>query len=127
MASRLVGTGSALPSYVSLDRPTTDEFEYEKPHYAGSGHAPFRPFGEVLDDLTPVKSFDRLRDRKALLAALDEMRRKIEQQDSTSGRSPTGLDRFQGRLVAGPLRLDPGLEGRLLGQQSVRFDRAYLD
>ena len=35
--------GSPLPPYVSLDRPTTDQFEFEKPYYAGAGHAPFRP------------------------------------------------------------------------------------
>ena len=47
-----------MPTYVSLDRPTTDEFEYEKPHYAGSGHGPFRPFGNALEDLTPVANLE---------------------------------------------------------------------
>ena len=51
VVSRLARHASPLPPYVSLDEATTDQFEYEKPHYAGAGHAPFRPFGEALDDL----------------------------------------------------------------------------
>src|SRR5437016_4394166 len=69
VVSRLHGGAGALPAYVSLDRPTTDEFEFEKPYYAGSAHAPFRPFGSALDDLTPVKDLGQLQDRKQLLAA----------------------------------------------------------
>src|SRR5437763_4673414 len=44
--SRLCGPGAALPAYISLNRPSTDQFEFEKPYYAGAHHAPFRPFGE---------------------------------------------------------------------------------
>src|SRR5581483_4671571 len=69
VVSRLAGTGSALPPYVSLSRATTDQFEFEKPHYAGPAHAPFRPFGEALKDLEPVKSPELLHDRKQLLNA----------------------------------------------------------
>src|SRR6185436_15653390 len=58
--SRLAGSGTAIPSYVSLDEATVEQFEFEKPFYAGAGHAPFRPFGDILEDLQPVKSFDRL-------------------------------------------------------------------
>src|SRR5262245_11108857 len=43
VASRLLGPVEKLPAYVSLERPTTDQFEFEKPHYAGPAHAPFRP------------------------------------------------------------------------------------
>ena len=60
IVSRQVGSGSSLPAYVSLNQPSTDEFEYEKPYYAGSGHGPFRPFGEALADLTPVNSLEQL-------------------------------------------------------------------
>src|SRR5262245_33552690 len=67
VVSRLGETGPRMPAYVSLSRPTTDEFEYEKPFYAGAGHAPFRPFGEALTDLNPVKDLDQLQDRKQLL------------------------------------------------------------
>ncbi len=33
----------------------SDRFEYEKPYYAGAQHAPFRPFGDALDNLLPVR------------------------------------------------------------------------
>src|SRR4051794_5623323 len=62
VVSRLGRERSALPPYVSLDRATVDPFEFEKPYYAGPGHAPFRPFGEALDDLKPVQSLDQLQD-----------------------------------------------------------------
>lgn len=88
--SRLGGTGSSLPSYVSLNRPTTDQFEFEKPHYAGANHGPFRPFGEALADLTPVRSLERLRDRRELLTAFDTLHRQLDHRDAT-----VGLDRFQ--------------------------------
>jgi len=85
---------AALPPYVSLDQPTTDPFEFEKPHYAGSGHAPFRPFGDVLDDLTPVKSLERFQDRRQLLAAFDGLLRSVDAQDALAG-----IDRFQAQAV----------------------------
>jgi hypothetical protein len=90
VVSRLSEVKSPLPAYVSLDRPTTDEFEFEKPFYAGASHAPFRPFGESVENLTPVKSLDRLNDRKKLLAAFDSMRRDLDEKDGLAG-----LDRFQ--------------------------------
>jgi hypothetical protein len=94
VVSLLGGGTSSLPPYVSLERPTTDEFEYEKPYYAGSGHAPFRPFGDALNDMAPVKSLDRLEDRKQLLAAFDTMRRDLDRD-----RSLDGLDRFHARAL----------------------------
>src|SRR5215813_10148809 len=100
VVSRLSGNASAVPTYVSLDRPTTDEFEFEKPYYAGAGHAPFRPFGSALDDLTPPQSLDRLQDRKQLLAAFDGMRRDLDTGDALRG-----LDQFQARaleMIASP-------------------------
>src|ERR1700722_9513868 len=67
VVSKLAPSTSSLPTYVSLDRPSTDQFEFEKPYYAGSNHAPYRPFGEALDDLRPVGSLDQFGDRKKLL------------------------------------------------------------
>src|SRR5437763_5499104 len=89
VVSRLARADSPMPPYVSLSRPTTDQFEFEKPYYAGSAHAPFRPFGEAIDDLKPAPALDRLRDRKQLLAAFDSMRRDLERPGSAAG-----LDRF---------------------------------
>src|SRR5204862_7553776 len=54
VVSRLADNPSAIPTYVSLDRSANEIDEFERPHYAGSGHAPFRPFGNALQDLTPV-------------------------------------------------------------------------
>jgi hypothetical protein len=94
VVSRLAGNASAVPTYVSLDRATTDQFEFEKPYYAGAGHAPFRPFGSAVEDLQPVKSFEQLQDRKQLLSAFDTMRRDLDKGDAL-----TGLDRFQARAL----------------------------
>jgi hypothetical protein len=94
IVSRLQGSGSSLPAYVSLDRPSTDQFEFEKPYYAGPSHTPFRPFGDALADLTPVQSLERLQDRRQLLATFDSARRTIDQAQ-TSG----GLDRFHAQAL----------------------------
>lgn len=90
IVSRYQGSGSALPPYVSLNRDSTDEFEYEKPYYAGSGHGPFRPFGEALADLMPVNSLERLQERRTLLSTFDAARRNGEQMQAAGG-----LDRYQ--------------------------------
>jgi Protein of unknown function (DUF1501) len=101
VVGKLAGSGADLPAYVSLNpKGSTDRFEYEKPYYAGAQHAPFRPFGDALDNLGPVKSFDRLADRKELLAAFDTMRREL---DATG--QAAGMDRFQARafdLITSP-------------------------
>ena len=94
VVSKLGASRSSIPSYVSLSERTTDQFEYEKPAYAGAGHAPFRPFGEALDDLAPVKSLSQLEDRKALLAGFDRLRRGIEENADWRG-----MDRFQAQAL----------------------------
>ncbi|MFM8274691.1 MAG: DUF1501 domain-containing protein [Gemmata sp.] len=94
VASKLAGGRSLLPPYVSLNRPTTDQFEFEKPYYAGSDHAPFRPFGNAVDDLAPVRSLDALADRKELLRSFDTLRRDIDRVDSIRG-----MDQFQARAL----------------------------
>jgi Protein of unknown function (DUF1501) len=90
VVSRLAPRTSALPPYVSLDRPTTDQFEFEKPYYAGAGHSPFRPFGSAVDDLLPVRSLETLASRRNLLTAFDQMRRDLDVQQTAAG-----MDRFQ--------------------------------
>jgi hypothetical protein len=94
VVSRLSESKSSLPAYVSLDRPSTDQFEFEKPYYAGASHAPFRPFGEAVDNLSPVKSLDRLGDRKKLLNAFDSMRRQLDDRGAFAG-----MDRFQAQAL----------------------------
>lgn len=94
VVSRLVGNNSALPTYVALNRATTDQFEFEKPYYAGPGHAPFRPFGEALEDLTPVRNLQQLQDRRQLLATFDSMRRDLDAQGAVSA-----LDRHHAQAL----------------------------
>jgi hypothetical protein len=94
VVSRLVGTALPLPTYVSLSPPTTGEFEYEKPFYAGAGHAPFRPFEDALTDLQPVKDLGQLRDRKQLLTAFDAVGRGMDRQDAFAG-----VDRFRAQAL----------------------------
>ncbi len=84
----------SLPTYISLDEPTTEQFEFELPHYAGAGHAPFRPFAESINDLTPAKDLDQLAGRKALLRSFDEVRRGLHQEDRYAA-----LDRFQAQAL----------------------------
>jgi uncharacterized protein DUF1501 len=94
VASRLAGNRSPLPTYVSLDRPTTDQFEFEKPYYAGSGHAPFRPFGSAVENLAPVRSLDQLQERRRLVNLFDTMRRDLDTQQTA-----VGIDRFQAQAL----------------------------
>lgn len=93
IVSRLAPTQFALPTYVSQNQ-TSEMFDYEKPHYAGAGHSPFRPFQESLSDLTPVKNPERLDNRKSLLAALDNLHRQLDQRDAFEG-----LERFQAQAL----------------------------
>jgi hypothetical protein len=84
------GHASPMPPFVSLRELGGEPFEFEKPHYAGAGHAAFRPFGQTLENLSPVKDLDRLEDRRQLLAGFDDTRRKLDQDELAAG-----LDRFQ--------------------------------
>jgi len=95
VVSRLAGGNSPLPSYVSLDRATTDQFEFEKPYYAGSGHAPFRPFGEALENLKPVKSMELLHDRRRLLNVFDAARRDLDRKQAAGG-----LEQFHAQAMS---------------------------
>lgn len=87
---------SSLPAYVSLDRPSTDQFEFEKPYYAGASHRPFRPFGEAIENLKPAKdvSLPRLGDRRQLLQDFDTLRRDIDQRGEFAG-----LDKFNAQAL----------------------------
>ncbi|MFO0804992.1 MAG: DUF1501 domain-containing protein [Gemmataceae bacterium] len=94
VVSKLTNSPSPLPQYISLDRPGDDRFEFEKPYYAGSNHAPYRPFGDALDDLRPAKSLDDLSDRKSVLKSFDTMRRDLDRGDSLAG-----MEKFQAQAL----------------------------
>lgn len=94
VVSRLAKHASPLPPYVSLQEASTvDRFEFEKPHYAGAGHAAFRPFGDAFENLSPVKSLQRLEDRRALLAGFSQLQRTLESE------ATSGIDRFQAKAL----------------------------
>jgi hypothetical protein len=90
VVSRLAERRSDLPPYVCLAPGAAEQFEYEKPYYAGAGHAPFRPMGEALEDLAPAPALDRLRDRRQLLRTFDTMRRDLDRSGTLNG-----LDQYQ--------------------------------
>ncbi len=92
--SRLKGGVGPLPPYVSLAEGPQGVFDFELPHYAGLGHAPFRPKDESVEDLTPVKSLDQLQGRRQLLAAFDRWRQQADQIASYSA-----IDRFQSQAL----------------------------
>jgi hypothetical protein len=94
VVSRLAGGESSLPTYVSLSRRTTAQFEFENPSYAGSGHTPFRPFGEAVEDLTPVRSLAQLQDRRQLLSTFDTMRRELDASGAAGA-----VDRYQSQAL----------------------------
>jgi hypothetical protein len=86
-----------LPTYVSLDRPATDEFDFQKPYYAGAAHRPFRPFGEGLEDLKLSKEVTpaRLGDRRQLLESFDNLRRDIDQRGEFEGMDKFGVQALE--------------------------------
>ncbi len=94
IVSKLAPTKFSLPTYVSLKQSSGEMFDYEKPHYIGAAHAPFRPFEESLKDLAPVKNLEMLESRKSLLAAFDNLQRDLDRRDAFSG-----LDRFQAQAL----------------------------
>lgn len=94
IVSKLHGGHAGMPAYVALNRPTTDQFEFEKPYYAGAAHAPFRPFDEAVDNLAVVKDSNKLKDRKELLQSFDQMRRELDASGQVAG-----LDTFQAKAL----------------------------
>ncbi len=94
LVSRLSSPATSLPTYVSVGRRPSPEFDYELPNYAGAAHAPFRPYEESLDDLTPVAELDRLQRRRELLKAFDTMARVADQATNYAT-----LDRFQAQAL----------------------------
>jgi uncharacterized protein (DUF1501 family) len=94
IVSRLAPATSALPPYVCLNEASDDRFEFEKPYYAGAGHAPFRPFGDAIGNLAAVKSLERLDDRRMLLGELNKLQRSLDTSEAASG-----IDRFQAQAI----------------------------
>jgi hypothetical protein len=94
VASKLLERRPALPTYVSLDRPSGGMFDFQRPYYTGSAHAPFCPFDEAVGNMKPVQDLDRLADRKTLLVSFDTMQRSLDQTGALEG-----IDRFQAQAL----------------------------
>ena len=84
-----------LPRYISLglsDHPRTVA-RAEQPHYAGNAHRPFEPSAEFLNTLRGPR-LAALRDRRALLATFDAMRRDLDFRGETEA-----MDSFTTRAL----------------------------
>jgi hypothetical protein len=90
VVSRQLGGDALLPAYVSATNPS----DYERPHYAGAGHAPFSPIGEAVDNLRPVQDLAQWEDRRSLLASFDTLRRDLDMSGALDG-----MDRFRTRAM----------------------------
>jgi hypothetical protein len=100
--SKLLGdTGTSVPAHVSLMYPTGNRTWGEPggPGFTGPAHAPMtltgrepgsRPEGMTLKGIT----LERLRDRRALLEAVDGFRREVD-----SSGTMEGMDRFGRRAM----------------------------
>lgn len=97
VVSRLRGSGSAIPTYVSLDNKP----DWEQSYYAGLEHAPFRAgrdnlYSEPLQNMSRPRdiTLPRLESRVELLRRFDDLRRDL---DSTG--TMIGMDGFQTRAL----------------------------
>lgn len=84
--SRLEGAvDSSVPPYVDLSHKMAhDPWNIKGPGFLGMSHAPFRPDGESMQDMTLEDiSVDRLGNRASLLSGLDRFRRAADQKLNT--------------------------------------------
>jgi hypothetical protein len=91
VVSRLARHDSPLPP-MSPERNRLDQFEYEAT-LCGASHA-VPAVRRVYRNLAPVKTPDRLEDRRALLDGFTRLQRHLDQGDAI-----VGLDRFQARAL----------------------------
>lgn len=82
VVSRLEGSSTDMPPYVSLNRRNS-----EKATYLGPQHGPFQPSGPALNNMRLPGGFkvDRLQARRGLLAAFDTMRRDVDASGTMAG------------------------------------------
>ena len=81
--SRLQGViDPSVPPYVDLSHKMAhDPWNIKGPGFVGMSHAPFRPDGESMQDMTLEDiSADRLGTRASLLSRLDRFRRRTDQK-----------------------------------------------
>jgi hypothetical protein len=90
VVSKLRGENSDIPPFVSLRGMSHGS----EPGYLGVAHRAFSPNGPGIDSLRMRDgfTFDRMDDRKGLLAQLDTVRKEID-----AGTTMKGMDAFSGR------------------------------
>jgi hypothetical protein len=79
--SKLYGpVDPAVPPYVDLSfKMAHDPWNLKGPGFLGMAHAPFRPDGQAMKNMTPNGvSTDRLNNRASLLSQLDQFRRNVD-------------------------------------------------
>ena len=78
----------AIPAFVGLTTPTRHA-PYSNPGipgFLGAAHGPFQPDGDGMANMRLNKvSLDQLRDRKSLVASLDNFRRRTEFESTMQG------------------------------------------
>ena len=83
--SRLQGTvDPSVPAYVDLSHKMAhDPWNIKGPGFLGMNHAPFRPDGESMQDITLGDiSDERLGNRASLLSGLDRFRREADRKQA---------------------------------------------
>lgn len=96
VVSRVRGSGSAMPAYVSLN----NQPDWERAYHLGLAHEPFRVTGgnvqEALESMVLRQGLSaaRVRSRKGLLDLFDGLRAAVDRNDATAG-----LDAFQSQAV----------------------------
>ena len=119
--SRLHGpVDPAVPPYVDLSfKMAHNPWNIKGPGYLGMAHAPFRPDGDAMQDMTlQGVSAERLGSRADLLASLDAFRRNADRQQA-SGRLDSFTEQALGVLTSPKLvealdveREDPQVRAR---------------
>jgi uncharacterized protein (DUF1501 family) len=83
---------TGIPTYVRLTQH--GGYPGDNPVWLGKDYAPFRPYGNALNNMTLKIAPERLHDRRSLLKAFDSLDRSVEQ----SGLA-VGMDRLQQQAV----------------------------
>jgi hypothetical protein len=89
VVSKLQGpVDPAVPPFVGLAEKTKEIrwSDSGKPGFLGTAHSPFKPDGAGMANMKLTElSFDRLHDRRSLLAAIDTFRRDADQSGTMAG------------------------------------------
>lgn len=92
--SKLFGpVDPSVPPYIGLAEPTSHVpwSDSGTPGFLGSAHAPFKPDGPGMENMTLNGiTLDRLSDRRRLLGQLDQMRREIDITGAMAGMDAFG-------------------------------------